>query len=195
MRRRQGYSLVQLVIAILVMTVLAGGILQMFSSLFKVNMMATNIPANQADAMAAINLVGAGIRKAPLCGAASGCVLDSAIHSATANAVTVYADAAGTQATYSVQSGALVKVQGSTTTTYVASGVTGFSIWYCVNPDGAYNSTNTPDTIGWSTSVTGNDLKKIVAVKLSATITRGSTNKTYSSVIRLRNSPKKTSAY
>jgi len=195
MRTRRGLSFVEVLCVTLVLSVLAGGLLQMFSSLFKVNMMATNIPSSQADAMAAVNTVGAAIRRAPLCTAVSGCVTDSSVHAASANSVTVYVDAAGTQATYSVTSGALTKVQGSTTTTLVSSGVTDFTIWYCINPDGNYNSTSTPDTIGWSTSVTGADLKKIVAMKVSATITRGSNFKTYSSVIRLRNSPKKTNPY
>lgn len=193
--KRSGVTLIELLVACVILGFVGAGFMQLSSSVNKANGFSTTMPNVQEDAIRVVNLIAADVRRAPLCSASSGCVTDAALHTGTANSLTVYTTSAGAQRTFSLNSGSFQAVNGSSSTAATTiPDVNSLSFSYCVNSGLSYNMTSSPDSATWVSSVSGSDLKGLIAVRVTATVSRGGLTGNYSTVVRLRNSPKKTNS-
>ncbi len=104
----------------------------------------------------------------------------------------VYSSANRTRRSYEIKNGNF-EVEGdrSNSALDAVADVSTLKFRYFKSADLAYNKTDTPDDASWVSSVTGSDLKSITAVKVTATVTRGGLSGTYTTIVRMRNSPKK----
>jgi hypothetical protein len=167
-----------------------GGLVQVAVSVNKTNTLTVNIPAAQDEAARVVNLLADEIRNAQICTASVGCVANSAIGMATAKEITFYRDSTGAARRYRQENGELRRFTGtSTTPDRVIPNVTNLDLKYFLSTSYNAASHGTPES--WGGLVTGSTLAQIAAVRIEATVRVGGQNATYSTVVRLRNSPKK----
>ncbi|MDX2064317.1 MAG: prepilin-type N-terminal cleavage/methylation domain-containing protein [Fimbriimonadaceae bacterium] len=193
MRRNAGVTVIEMMITGVVMSIILVGILGAFSGIAQTNAMVNNLPPVHSDAMEIVNKVAAEVRKAPLCTATSGCTTDSAIHTANANSLTIYRDAAGSQRTFRLNNGTF-EILNATTVVWSSPNVTSLTFQYLTNSGLTYNMTSSFDASSWGTTVSSTNLKGMTAIRITATTVRNGMTASYTSTVRLRNSPKKTSA-
>jgi hypothetical protein len=193
LRRNSGVTVIEMMITGVVMSIILVGILGAFSGIAQTNLMVNNLPPVHSDAMEIVNKVAAEVRKAPLCTATSGCTTDSAVHTAGANSLTIYRDAAGSQRTFRVNSGTFEMLNGNTVA-WTSPNVTSLTFRYMTNTGLTYNTSTNFDAANWGTTVSTADLKGVTAIRITATTVRNGMTASYTSTVRLRNSPKKTSA-
>ncbi len=195
MVKRRAVTLIELLVVALLLGVVMAGIGQSAISLNKANVFNTAMPVVQDDANRIVNAIATDLRAAPLCTATTGCVTDSAISEATQTAITLYKTAAGVTTRYALSGTKLERFDnGSATPTVTIQDVPNFSIQYVINPDSSYNRLAQPASGDWVNTVTGADRLKISVVRISASVTRNGLAGTYSTTIRLRNSPKRPTA-
>jgi hypothetical protein len=182
---------VELLVYGVILAIASGSILTVMITLGKTQAQVTAQPAVQAQAQDALSAVAAFVRRAPLCSKSLGCTdnPDSAFQTATGTSLTVYTGATGSTASFTNTDGALYRTQGDTKVAIVPDGVT-MRYQYMLSPGLAYTMVS-PDSYVWLDSVTGEELKAVVAVKITATVQRDNVQSVQSSVVRLRNSPKK----
>ena len=193
--KRKGLTLIELMVAIAILGFVAAGFMQMSTSIQRANAFSTAMPTVQEDAIRVVNLIAADVRRAPLCTASSGCTQDAAVHSGTNSSITVYSNSSGAQRLFSRSGNTFQVVNGTSSPATTILDVTGLEFSYCVNSGLQYNMTSSPDSATWVTSLSGsNDLKGLIAVKITATVSRNGLTGSYSTVVRLRNSPKKTNS-
>ncbi len=191
MNKRSGISLIEALVTCLLLGVVMGGMFQLVVSVNKANTFTVTMPVVQDEATRIVNLIASDLATAPLCTASSGCTTDSAIHSAAASSVSMYTAASGARRTYTLENGALKRFIGTATTAdLTVNDVSAFALKYCSSTD--YNMATIPAVSGWPTSITsGANTKQINAISISLTINQGGLKGEYSTIVRLRNSPKK----
>jgi type II secretory pathway pseudopilin PulG len=192
MRRNRGFTLVELLIYGTILAIASGSILSILITLRKTQTQVTTQPTVQAQAQDALSAVAAFVRRAPICTKFLGCTenVDSAFRSASATSLSVYTSAAGASATFSTVNGALMRTQGTTSVAIVPSDVT-MRYQYVLSPSLDYTMNASSDAYVWLDTVPATSLPAIVAVKITATVTRDDVSSIQSSIVRLRNSPKK----
>ncbi len=191
-RRSRGFTLVELLIYAILLVIAAGTLTSIIITLVKTQTQITAQPAAQAQAQDAIGAVAAFVRRAPLCSASSNCsgYIDSAFASATSTSLSVYTGAAGSTATFTNSNGVLYRTRGSTQVAIVPDSVT-VRYKYLLTPTLTYTMASGSTPFVWVDTVTGNDLKSILAVQITASVTREGITIVQSSLVRTRNSPKK----
>jgi Tfp pilus assembly protein PilW len=191
----RGASLMEvMVIGSIGLAVMAGAV-QMFISMNSANKFSMSMPQVQSDATEIVKMIAASLREAPLCDPTAGCVgtANAAVLTASSTGITIYKTAAGATIQYSLSGGALRKTENSVTTTLYPATVT-LNMSYLYSPGALYSMTADPSTLSWANqAVNASDRINLIAAKISATVTRNGVTSTYSTIIRLRNSPKKTS--
>jgi len=193
--RTRGITLTEvMVVGTIGLAVMAGAV-QMFISMNTANKFSMNMPQVQSDATEIVKMIAASLREAPLCDATAGCVgtPNAAILTASSTGITIYKTAAGATIQYSLSGGALRKTENSVTTTLYPATVT-LNMSYLYSSGGLYSMTSDPNTQSWQNqAVNASDRINLIAARITATVTRNGLTGSYSTTIRLRNSPKKTS--
>lgn len=190
MRRQAGVSMIESLVTLLVAGVVMGGLVQVAVSVNKTNTLTVSIPAAQDEAARVVNLLADEVRNAQTCGATVGCVKDAAIGMATSKEITFYRDATGASRRYRQENGELRRFTGTATTPdRVIPNVTNLDLRYFTSTTYNAASHGTPES--WGGLITGSSLPQIAAIRIEATVRVGGQNATYSTVVRLRNSPKK----
>jgi prepilin-type N-terminal cleavage/methylation domain-containing protein len=201
--KRLGVTLIELMVATIVLGLVMSGLLQLVIGIYNAQKAVTNLPDVQWAAEDAVKRIAADLRRAPLCNVASGCtesgqIEDAALREAAADSLSVYTQPGGKYHRYAINSGALERtVSGSTpVTTTVTDATVTLALQYMKNAANGsgyyYQSSTDPDSATWVTSLpNASDLKACAAVKLTASVTRAGYTGSYSTIVRLRNSPKK----
>jgi type II secretory pathway pseudopilin PulG len=189
---RRGFTLVEVLVYGVVLAVASSSLMYLMITLVKTQTQTTAIPTAQAQAQDAIAGIAAFLRRAPLCAAESGCtgVVDSAFKTADPTTVTVYSSPQGDTVTFSNTGGALVRTSGGTSVDLIGDSLT-LKLEYLLSPELTYTMAS-QDTYTWlNTVTTAANMKAIVAVKITATVERDGATSVQTSIVRLRNSPKK----
>lgn len=180
---RRGYTLIQALVGMVVGTVVGMGVFRAMIVLWRANSFSVSMPAVQDDAKSAVLTLAGALRRATLCTATdTGCTLDAAVESTSATGVTAYrrnADGSLSKLAYTISSGALrlngaILVPDATIALSFYGGAT-------------YHSSSLTSFVP-----TASTTKTLTAVGITATVARGGLTGTYSTFVRLRNSPKKT---
>ena len=183
---RRGYTLIELLTALVILGVLLAGLLQVITSMESANTFTSRMPTVQQDAVDVVRKLAESLRGATICTSGdSGCSLNAAMEAPSGSAITIYRRASnGTLSlvTYRIQNGNFERVVNSAATTLVENA--SLSLVY-YRSDG-YNS-NSLDV----SDDPGSELSAIIAVGITATVTRNGLTGTYTTLIRLRNSPVK----
>lgn len=183
--KQRGTTLIQMLAGIVIMGVLSAGVFQALITLVKEREFSTKNPMIQEDARQMANLLAGAFRRSTLCtGSDSGCTLDSSVESFTASGVTIYTRPTSTlvETTYDISSGTFRKTIGNTTTNLY----TGASLTITYYAAGSYNASTMTATAPGSLSG-----PSLAAVKIQTSITRNGFTGAYSTMVRLRNSPKR----
>jgi hypothetical protein len=142
---------------------------------------------SQTDARQPLDLMADHLRNAQLAAAAP----YQAISYGAASAVTYYSDGAGSQVTYLLSGTTLSRTEGDITATAspVLTGVT--SLRFVYYKIATYNAAGfVPCTT--PTAPLATELPRLAAIQIDATVTQDGHTSTYSTLVRLRNSPRKT---
>lgn len=191
-RRLRGITLMGILVGLTVLGVLLVVLLQLFVVSHQSYVVTTNKPWVQSDAAAAVNTMAKEIRRAAICANAGGGLKDSAFGAALSNSVTVYTDGNGSFITFSVIDGELVRTDPSGSNVMVPGEAT-LSLRYCCAPDLNYHTVLPVEGLGWETQVSGEALKRVIAVEISLQLRRGDLVDSFHAVVRPRTSPKKVS--
>jgi hypothetical protein len=190
------------IVGIIIAALGAGGFVAM-TSVISTAASTSAVPVAMVDATDVANTIAAGLRSAAQC--TSGGIVGAAVQAASTNSVTVCTNGTG-YTTYSVdgsgnfiQTTGTLPIGGATTVTKLDPPTVSLSISYCLSTGSSYNITGSLDdstnsAISWvSGTLTTAQLKQVIAAKVTATVTRtfyaGSTSKSYTAEVRLRNSP------
>lgn len=188
-------TLIEILVSGVILGVLLTLFITLFGSMFKAQAFTSTMPSVQADTADTLNALAQALRRAPICESSAGCtgLSGSAFDVASANTFTLYRTAAGPADQFTVVNG---RLRTSSTVTQ-GSGLTGssgtltLSFAYLTNAGGAYLATGDPAAATWVTSVTGAARANISAVRITVQHGGGGLVGTYSTIVRLRNSPKK----
>ena len=194
-RFKRGITLTEVMVVGSIGLAVTAGAIQMFISMNSANKFTMNMPQVQSDATDIVKMIAASLREAPLCDTTAGCVgtADAAVLTASSTGITIYKTAAGATIQYSLSGGALRKTENSVTTTLYPATVT-LNMSYLYSPGALYSMSQDPNTLSWQNqAVNASDRINLIAARITATVTRNGLTGSYSTTIRLRNSPKKTS--
>lgn len=184
---RRGLTLIEILVALVVSAIVLSGIISVFLSIDKAQKFSMDMPTVQRQAQDVATIVANALRRSTLCTSSdSGCTVNAAIEGNSASGVTIYSRPSSTlvPVTYAVNSGDFQKtVSGSTTTIY--SGVA-LALTY-------YSSSTYHANSLVSYTPTSSTTPQLIGVKVVATVTDGSASATYTTVVRLRSGPLKTS--
>jgi hypothetical protein len=116
---------------------------------------------------------------------------EKAVSAASATSVTYYTDSAGSQVTYFLSGSNLMRTEGDATMSpsTVLTGVT--SLQFTYYKIATYNAAGFAPCSSPSAPTTA-ELPRLSAVQIDATVAQDGFTATYSTLVRLRNSPKKT---
>jgi type II secretory pathway component PulJ len=187
MRTRRGVTLIEVMVVGIVMFVIAGGLLQVFTSVHAAHQSSQAIPDVQQQVTALVNELAAAIRQAQICPTGAACVADAAVSSAGTNSISLYSycTSAGCETIlYEDIGGQIMKVWESED---IIAHNTNIQFQYYTSPE--YTSTSSTFE-----PVENPALAEIIAVEVSATTSRDGITATYTTVVRLRNAPRKTGA-
>ena len=187
--RRRGITLIELLVSTAVGLVLMGGVLVGFTTLWNMQKMGLQMPAIQEDArQLALTLAGS-LRRATLCTSSdSGCVVDAAAESATSSGVTVYyrgTNGSLSKLVYAVSGGNAQLTSGGSTSVLASGGSFTLTFYQGATYHSSRLTTFTPDNT---------TIKQLIAVGITTSVTRNGMSGSYSTLVRLRNSPKKAAA-
>ncbi len=182
---RRGLGLIELLIAVVVVAIAMALFFPSMLGVWKMQTLSYGMPTVDNDARAiALNLADS-LRAATLCNATdTGCTVDAAVENATATGLTVYRrndDGTLKKITLAVVGGAFQQRTNGVVTT-IDNDATFTLVFYTGT---TYNSNSlTPFT------PTDATLKSLAAVGIQTTVARNGLTSSYSTVVRLRNSPK-----
>lgn len=182
---KRGATLIELIVGILIVALLSVALLQAFVSLWNEQAFGLRYPSVQEDARQMANILGGAFRRATLCTSSdSGCTLDAAISGASSSGVTIYTrpSSALVLTSYGVTNGVFWK-NSSGVTTNLFTGAN-LAITYYTSP--SYNSSAMVPYFP-----NASQTPSLAAVRIQTTITRYGITGTYSTIVRLRNSPKR----
>ncbi len=192
MRRSKAFTLVEVLIYGIILVVAGSAVIGLMISLRKTQVQITGGPTAHAHAQDAVAAVAAFVRRAPLCLTTAGCsgVINSAFKSASSDSLSVYTSSAGTTATFTNENGALNRAQGTSKVAIIPNSLT-IKFEYLLSPEYTYTMAASTDSLKWLNEVPAESLQSVVAVRITATISRDDLSSVQSSIVRLRNSPKK----
>lgn len=160
-------------------------ILPAMMTLWRMQKFSVSMPGVQADAQGMALRMADALRGATLCTSTdTGCTLDAPAENATATGITVYRrndNGTLSEQTYSVVSGEFRLVKGGVTTTFCRDAAMTLTFYGSATYNSSSLSTFSP---------TNATLKTLTAVGIATTVTRDGLTGSYSTLIRLRNSPK-----
>lgn len=168
--------MMQLIVGTIITLVVSGGIYQAMSSGWNLHKFSINMPWVQEDARRTAIRLANSLRRASQCiSLDQGCTVDAVVENATPTGITTYGRS---------KTGVLTKTIYSSTTDTDGNS-SGYTLSYY--QASAYHSGSlTPYTPSSTTT------KQMCAVGITATVTRDGLTGTYTTLVRLRNSPKKT---
>lgn len=189
--RRRGFTIMQVLIGGLVSLVVVSALFYVLVGFSKVSSTADTMAGTQFDAEAMAQRLAADLRKASLCTSSdSGCTVDAALSGAGTSGVTVYVRNGGNleQRAYSINNGNFQRAIGERTEVLQTNAALTLT----------YYRSSTYRTSSWTTFVsppTDTEAKQVIAVGINATVTRNGVAITYTTTVRLRNSPKRATSF
>jgi hypothetical protein len=186
--KRRALTMVELVVTVAVMSILMGGLLSAFSAIAGVQTFTTTMPTVQDTAQRMTRDVAAAFRKATLATSAdSGCTLNAAVENVSSSAATIYSGSNGSivKTTYANSGSDVVKSTGaSPATVWYANASLSFTYYTSATYHGSAITAYTPSS---------GTTPQLIAVGITGTYTSGGITASYSTLVRLRNGPLKTS--
>lgn len=183
---RRGTTLIQLLVGVIVVALVMAGFLRAFANAWRMQLTSIAVPGLQRDAKDVAMKIADAARGATLCAATdSGCTVDAPAENASSSAITLYRrndDGTMTKRTYAVGAGLFTIQIGSAGAATICNSATLTLNFYGA---ASYNaSTLTPFV------PTNSTLKTLAAIGIKASVARNGITESYSTLIRLRNSPK-----
>ena len=187
MRRLRGSTLIEAMVALLLLMLLGLGAFQFFvsSNLARDSMMYGNTAIT--DGRQPIDIVSDHLRNAQQY--TSDNITYVAISAATATSVTYYTDASGSTVQYLLSGSNLQRVD-STGTTTVLPNVSSLQFTYYLAPSASSYYTDTL-TVGDPTGFGVPERARIAEIKITGAVTANGYSRSFSTTVRLRNSPRK----
>lgn len=184
--RRRGLTLVELLIAGLLITVAGGALVGIFGMSFRVHDVVIGQNIAYSEARKGVDLMADHIRNAQLNKNTGSGVLNSVLHSGSLNDITYYTDEAGTQIRYRLNGTNLERTDDSVTTVSAAD-VQSLTLTYykLTSYNGTWTQTIDPN------APTAAELPTIGGVEIRVSIAKDGYTTEYKSLVRLRNSPRK----
>lgn len=178
-------TLVEMLVGLGVATVVMAALFPSFLNLWRMQQTSFGMPGVQDDAREAAITVAQALRSATLCTSndGAGCTLNAAAESASSNGVTVYRrndDGTLSEIVYSTSSGNLTAQSSGPATTLYPNATLALTFYGSATYNSSSLSPYTP---------TNATLTNLAAVGIVATVARNGLTGTYSTLIRLRNSP------
>jgi hypothetical protein len=183
--RQRGALMFELLVGGLIALVLGGGIMALMQGTYASRKAVMGQNASAAAARQPIDTLADHVRNAFLNSNANW----TAISAATETSVTYYVDSAGTTVRYYVSNGALRRVDSSGDTVKL-TGISSFSFTYYKSVQ--YNAAAVFPTDNPHAPTTA-ELPYLTAIQIAATVEIDGFQSYYETVVRLRNSPRKTS--
>ncbi|RYG24871.1 hypothetical protein EON82_09180 [bacterium] len=187
--RRRGVTLIQLLVGTVLGTVVLGGVLVGFMALWNMQKMGLQMPAVQQDARQLALTIASSLRRATLCTSSdSSCVVDAAAESASSSGITAYrrnTNGSLSKLVYSVSSGNVQVVDAGSTSILAAGGSLTLTFYQAATYHSNSLTTYTPDNT---------TIKQLIAVGITTSVSRNGLSGSYTTTVRLRNSPKKAAA-
>lgn len=185
--RRRGTTLVELLVALIILMVIGLGAFQFFisSNLAHESVVAGN--AAITDARQPVDIVADHLRNAQQYTTDS--ITYSVISAATATSVTYYVDSAGATVNYALSGTTLQRID-ATGTTNVLYNVSSLTFTYYLSPTTSTYYTDTL-TVGDPSLFTVTERARIAEIKIAGSVTVDGYPRSFSTVVRLRNSPRK----
>jgi prepilin-type N-terminal cleavage/methylation domain-containing protein len=181
--RSRGMTLIELLVAATVASLIMAGLLQGVISLFSSFTYAMGLNQTVVEAGDTANMVAAAIRKSAPCDPRSGCTVNpgSALAEGSATRVSVFLDSKGTRATFWNNAGQIL-YQAPNEGISVAVEEGSFSLKYYQASE--YNAADLDEI-----QPTPSNLKNVIAVQVTVSVFRNGVKDTHSTLVRLRNSP------
>ena len=184
--RHRGLSLVEVLIAGILVLVAGGALVGIFGMSFRAHDVVIGQNIAYSEARKGIDLMADHIRNAQLNRNTGSGVLNSVLHSGTINDIVYYADDTGAQVRYRLNGTDLERTYNNVTTVSVG-GVQSLTLSYYKLS--SYNGTWVPTTD--ANAPTAAELPTIGGVEIRVSIARDGFSTEYKSLVRLRNSPRK----
>jgi hypothetical protein len=186
MRKVQGYSIIELLVGILCVTILSAALINAFSIGFKMHDTVIGQNLAYVEDRVAVDVMADHIRNAQTYVDGSNGTIAIA-SGASATSITYYSDAAGTTVRYRLSGTNLVRTTGGTDKT-VATNISSLELTYYKSS--SYNG-------AWSTTTNAqapadSELRLLAGVEINVSVAKDGYTNQYRSLVRLRNSPKKT---
>ncbi len=192
--KRRGLSMLEVSISGIVLVVLMAGLLSIFSAINGEQSFASNMPQAQYSAEQMALTIAKAIRGATLSTTGTNYILNSAVDggssttAASSTTLAVYSGTASspTRTTYSNSSGSVTTSTGGTTSTMYSNASVSFAYY----TSSTYHTTSLGTS---STSLSAASAPSLVAVVVTSTCTVSGRTATYSTLVRLRNGPLRSS--
>jgi hypothetical protein len=182
---RRGSTLIEMLVGILIALLIGAGIFQLMRTSYATEESITTGNNAITNARAPVDVLADHLRNAQQVEADSYAVIKEAAESD----ITYYADTAGDPVRYRLVSNRIDRTTSAGTTT-VATGVTSLSFKYYVsatyNESAGVTATTNPN------APTDAERPKLAVIEITATIAVGGVPRSYTTKVRLRNSPRKT---
>jgi hypothetical protein len=182
-------TLMEGLVATFVLSILMIGVLQVMVGVYNDQIFSIGMPTVQENSrQMAITLANA-LRGATLCASTdTGCTLNAAVTNATASTITIYTrpSSAIVQTTYGLTGGSFFSKVGSASAVDLYPGAT-FTLTY-------YTSSGYHNTSLKTYSPTNTTTINLIAVGITTSVVDNGITGSYTTLVRLRNSPLKTSA-
>jgi len=197
---RRGVTLIEILVAVFLFAILGTWIINDVLTMYYAQQDVSTIPAVRSDVIDCVTSIANEVKKASLRSGSivSGEVANSAVKAGGANSLKIYTSTSGSTALYDVETvsgvtgvyrnGNRLLLSGTSTLTFsycltAASGSTSFNSYSSVDPDSSSY---------WTSSIAqgSTDLAGICLIKITVSATRSGITSSYSTTVRLRNSPK-----
>lgn len=195
---RRGWTAIELMVSLFVTSILLIAMYGLYQMQANVQTEAFDVTASARDARGPLDTLSDHLRMASMCDSGQGCtgVSNSALDSGSASDLTYYSSASGAKVRYHVSGTTLVRTVGtSNTNALVNVDSLTFTYYVCaLNVDGtapAYNSATLTPTAN-PNAPTSAELPSLGAVRITASTSTEGRTLQYSTLVRLRNSPKRT---
>lgn len=184
MKRIRGAILMDMLMGLMVSFLVGAVIMSAIQTSVSARQTVTEQNDSQTEARRPLDIMADHLRNAQLASSAPQQVLAAG---ATATSLTYYSDAARTPITYALSGTTLNRTDGGSTTV-VLTGVTSlrFSYYKIASYNAAGFVACTTPTAPLSTELT-----RLAAIQIDASVTQDGYTSSYSTIVRLRNSPKK----
>jgi Tfp pilus assembly protein PilW len=188
--RNRGWTAVELLVGMVITSLMLIAMYFLFMAQYNVQSVTYDVTASARDARNPLDMIGDHVRMAAMCDSTQGCVgtNNSVIDAASANALTYYTSAAGAKAQYHLSGTTLVRTVGVVNTNALVN-VTSLALTYYKSS--TYNNANLTTTTT-ANAPTAAELPLLSAIRITASTTTNGRSIHYSTLVRLRNSPKKT---